>query len=159
MNSEHVHRHAMNHKKSGDAAAQQQRRGYKCRPEPACGIKPAVATKGDSDISWHFSGLPAGQSAPNLCHHGHFEQAAADGAHQTSCRKDISEQENRHKNLTAISPYVPTIRFNGQGYFYYPTNLVFEPRYRRRAMFENERDVPKVTFSPTTKVGYSGVRL
>src|SRR6516165_67732 len=120
LNSECVHRNAMNHKESSDAASQRQRRGHKCCPQPACGIKSAVATKGDPDISWHFCRLPTGQSAPNLRYHRYFEQAATDGAHQASCRKDFSEQENRHKNLTAVSPYVPTIRFNGQGYSYYP---------------------------------------
>ena len=57
------------------------------------------------------------------------------------------------------SPYAPTIRFNGQGYFYYPTNFVFEPRYRQKAALEHEREVPKVMAAYTTKVAYSGVRL
>jgi hypothetical protein len=82
-------RHAVNHDQPGDAARQQKGRRYECCSQRASGIKPAVASKGDNDVSPQQGRLPTRQAPSNLQHHCHFKQAAAGSTHQAPPGKNL----------------------------------------------------------------------
>lgn len=89
----HSMRDTINRDQSCDTESQEKRRRYERRAQPAGGIKPAMASKRDHDVSLEFGGLPAHQPAPNLGNHRQFKQATARRTSQAADRKQFSEQK------------------------------------------------------------------
>ena len=83
--------HTMDHDQPGDATSQKERRCDKSRPQPASRVEPAVAAEGDHDVSMKLDRAPTRKAAPDLLHHGYFEQTAAAGACKAASRKNFSE--------------------------------------------------------------------
>lgn len=143
---------SVDHHQAGDAAPQNKRGRDKCSPQPAGRVEPAMASERDHDVPLQIRHIPAGKSPADFRHHRNLKQATGKGTDQTARCHNLSERKYRHSYLAAISPYVPTIRFNGQDDFYYPA-------YPASSTYKNYRYVPKVMVNPHTKVGFSGVTL
>lgn len=86
-------RYTMNNDKSRDAAPEQKRGCQECPAQRASGIEPAMAAKGNRDVSLLLGGLPTAEAAPDLQDHRHLKQAAASRGGNASRGKKLSQQQ------------------------------------------------------------------